>query len=239
MAERSVLFVGMPELQSNQVLLPEGYERVCVDTGAEAIDQLLLAPPELIVASSRISDSDCLDFFREVIKVDASRDTPIVFVAPDDGMRPFLYQTSPQGFAVRYLDAEGATHTHFIREETEKKSYTVRALNGASLTEELAAILAGAGLEATEPTDEELEARLREIGFNNELAVAQTTYHVQSEVVELKPLTVATTVFSAGRAVFAQEKKLKIGRGDFTLLRAEVENIHIGVVNRVSAGDLA
>lgn len=237
MEERTVLMVGLQQEQADSIPLPEGVTAARVATVSEAVDALTRSPPALIVTNDSIGEHDSLDFYQRMVEAAPESATPVVFMAPPGtGMHPFVYQRQVSGFQVRYLDADGEPHTHFVSEETKEKAYCVRALHPDRFGGELVELLSDDGGFPDEPTGEELEARLWELGFNQDLAAGEQTYHIQTEVVDVKPLTISTAVFSAGRAVHSQQERLKQKGQSLKQLRTRVGSIHAAVVSQVNAG---
>jgi len=240
MTERSVLFVGLSEGEIEALALPEGVASFSVGDVEEAVELLSLTPPSLIVANDRIGDLDSLDFFQQILRADPNHATPVVFVAPPGtGVRPFLYACKPQGFDVRYLDSAGVVHDAFVPSPTQDKSYEVRGLDPVRLADELAHILVGRGGAAEgHPDESAVQHRLWEVGFNNDVRVGEVTYHVQTEVVQVDPLTVTTSVFAGGQAAYHVERKIRAKSSDLPVLRAEVEGVHVDVVSRLKTREI-
>ncbi len=214
MKQVSVLFVGLRPEQRQEIRLPEGAEGILstsVDSVAEAVDIVSLTPPTLIVANDKIGDLDSLDFFTKVLNANPDADTPVFFLAtPGSGVQPFVYEHRRSGFAVRYLDAEGGQHTHFIKEASTEKDFIVRAINPDRVSDEVSRYLCGEGGASDTEQEDDFEARAWELGFNQECSCGEQSYHVQTEVIEIQPLTVSTTVFNAGQAVHSHEQRIKI-----------------------------
>ena len=239
MADKSVLFVGLAVDQIQSISVPDDVEAKNVDNVAEAADIISLTSPSVIVSNDKIGDLDSLEFFTRVLEARPDIETPVFFLAsPTSGVDPFVYEHRRSGFEARYLDADGALHTHFVTEESREKDFTVRSLRRDSVLEEVRRYLSGDVGSTQELTQEEFEARVWELGFNQEVAVDGANYHVQTEVIDIKPLTVATTVFCSGRALHSCEQRIKTKEQTLGRLRTEVESAHVGVVSQVHAGEL-
>ena len=239
MPEKSVLFVGLSAADLEQIPLPEGVGRTQVGSCTEALDQLLLAPPSLIVANHTIGGEESLEFFTRAMAAGADLSTPIVFVAPPgSGVQPFLYHRRRSGYEVRYLDGSGDVHTYFVDETPKEKDYVLKTFDAAHVKDEIGQLLLADAGTSSEVTEEATEAKLLEVGFNQAIDVNGTRYHVQTEVIAAKPPTVSTTVIKNGRAVHSNRQQIKLKHPTFETLRNEVEKIHLSTAGRVSAGDL-
>lgn len=239
MKQMSVLFVGLNPEQRQEVWLPDSAEGTSVDSVAEAVNIVSLTPPTLIVANDKIGELDSLDFFTKVLNANPDADTPVFFLAtPGSGVQPFVYEHRRSGFTVRYLDTEGRKHEHFIKEASTEKDFTVRAINHDQISDEVNRCLSGEGGAADTDHEDDFEARVWELGFNQDFACGEQSYHVQTEVIELEPLTVSTTVFNAGQAVHSHQQKIRMKEHDLRRVRIEVESIHVSVVSRVRSGEL-
>ena len=81
--------------------------------------------------------------------------------------------------------------------------------------------------------------RIWELGFNQDVSVGGKDYHIQTEVIEIEPLTVASTVLNQGRAIATEEQRLKATTSDdVEQLRSEVAAAHAKVVRRMHEGGL-
>lgn len=238
MAEKSVLFVGLVESQREQIELPDGTSLSTVDSIDEALDHLSLSPAALIVANDRIGSHDSLDLYDRILKGNLDESTPVLFLVPEgSGMQPFVYLRQRHGFEVCYLDAQGAPHSHFIKEAPNERGHSVRTLHADRLNDDIALLLSDDDFMPPEESAD-MEQRLWELGFNRDLAVEGQSYHIQTEITEVRPLTISTTVFSDGRALHAQQDRLKTKDLDLDAVRHELEIIHAKVVGRISRGEL-
>ncbi|MFC1609921.1 hypothetical protein ACFL6C_03095 [Myxococcota bacterium] len=236
MANKTVLFVGLAGEQVANLPLPDGVEATTVSSSQDAVDHIALAPPDLIVANDRIGDLDSLDLFGQIVEADPESSTPVIFLAPPgSGVQPFLYQRRRVGFEVRYLDGDSELHTFFVNEPETDKAFTVKPIRIELLGEEIADTLSEAGDRRSE-ADSNWREQVWEIGFNQDIA-GDTRYHVQTEVVDVEPIAVSSTVFSAGQALHAEQAKLE---GEFSSLeevRQQVESVHAAMVGRVAGGE--
>lgn len=239
MGKNGILVVGLSGDEVEQLRLPPGFEITCAHSIAEALDLIALDPPGLIVAKEEMGDGDSLDLFTRVTKSNPEFFTPMVFVAsPGSGVDPFVYQRQRVGFEVRYLDAQGELHTHFVQESGEAKRYTLLPLRQEETGEMVRRLLAGEAEQGVTAESATAGSSLLELGFNQAVTVGGIKYHVQTEVIEAQPLTVASTIFSGGRAIHASRQRLKIASASLEEVRREVEAIHAGMLSRVHAGEV-
>ena len=239
MSDKSVLFVGLSADEMERIALPGGVVGACVNSCTEALDLLALTPPTLVVANHKVGGEDSLEFFTRAWAAGSGLSAPIVFVAPPgSGVQPFVYQRRRVGFEVRYMEAGGELHTHFVHEVPQEKDYTIRALDHERLGDEITRLVLGQEGPPAEPPGGDAGARALDVGFNQVVTVGGARYHVQTEVVEAKPLTIATTVTLKGRAVHATRQRLKPKGTSLDVITSEVERIHQSTLKRVSTGEL-
>lgn len=239
MDNKRLLLVGLEENEPlGHFELPGNVEVSTAESVPEAVDSLLLTSPDLIVANHQIGPMDSLDFITSVMESIPENNAPVVFLGPP-GTNPFVYEQQNEGVVVRYLDVDRTVHSHFVREWAGEREYAVRSFNADTLGDEILRLLSGnRDLPAISPSDADLESMIWEMGLNQDLTIEGTRYHIQTEVIDLRPLTVATTVFSAGRTVHGCEQRVSAGISDVEAARAGIGDAHAGIVRRLRTGEL-
>ena len=240
MPDKAVVFVGLEEGRILEFGLDESVDVSVAESISEAVSLLSLSEPDLIISNHIIGDLDSLDFIAEIMEASPDHIPPVVFTAPPgSGIQPFIYERRISGFEVVYLDAEGRSFTVFVEEEANKRDYSVRSLFEEKLVEEVTNILAGTHDSSPgELSREEYEALAWELGMNQELEIQGIQYHVQTEVIDLDPLRVETTVFSSGRALFTEEQSTEVVGPDLPCARLAIEERHTSIIRKLRTGEI-
>jgi hypothetical protein len=198
---------------------------------------MTLTPPSLIVASDPIDGEDSLEFFSRLVAANVGLSASVILLGPaGSSAQPFVYQPRRSGFEIRYLDGNRTVRTAFISTAQGESPYTLRRVDKARLSHEVAILLHGQSGDSGEPSEAATKSFL-DVGFTEALTVGSSKYIVQTDVVEARPVVVMSSVFSGGRVVRAERHCLEEAP-TLADVQQRVEAIHRSMLDRLSAGDL-